>query len=332
MEYRALGRTGVQVSRLCLGCMNFGDDAGEADSIAMIHAAMDAGINFLDTANVYSRGISEEVTGKALADGNRRDRVFLATKFYNRMADDDPNAMGGHRFHIMGEVENSLRRLGTDHIDLYQMHRPQPAIPIDETLRALDDLIRSGKVRYIGTSTFGAWQIVESLWASKEYGLNRFVCEQMPYNLLDRRVERELLPMCRTYGIGTIPWAPLAGGLLSGKYGTQNRPADARYTLRSAPFARDNAIALQKVEEFTRYCQERGVAPAQFATAWVLAQEGVTAPIIGPRTMEQLTNYLATEAVTVTEEDRKQMDTLFPPGTHVSEYYRADFGPNARWV
>ena len=332
MEYRAFGRTGVQVSRLCLGCMNFGDDANETDSIAMIHAAMDAGINFLDTANVYSRGISEEVTGKALAEGNRRDKVFLATKFYNRMADDDPNAWGGHRFHILREVENSLRRLKTDHIDLYQMHRPQPSIPIDETLRALDDLIRSGKVRYIGTSTFGAWQIVESLWASKEYGLNRFVCEQMPYNLLDRRVERELLPMCRTYGIATIPWAPLAGGLLSGKYATQNRPADARYALRSAPFGRDNDVALQKVERFTQYCQERGTVPAQFATAWVLSQEGVTAPIIGPRTMEQLTDYLAAESMTITPEDCQQMDTLFPPGTHVSEYYRADFGPNTRWV
>ncbi len=311
--------------------MNFGDDATESDSIAMIHAAMDAGINFLDTANVYTRGVSEEVTGKALADGNRRDRVFLATKFFNRMADDDPNAWGGHRFHILREVENSLRRLGTDHIDLYQMHRPQPSVPIDETLRALDDLVRSGKVRYIGTSTFGAWQIVESLWVAKEYGLNRFICEQMPYNLLDRRVERELLPMCRTYGIGTIPWAPIAGGLLSGKYSATNRPANARYATRSAPLQRDNEIALRKVEQFTAFCRDRGVAPARFATAWVLAQEGVTAPIIGPRTMAQLTDYLEADAVAITPEDRSAMDALFPPGTHVSDYYRADFGPNARW-
>ncbi len=331
MEYRALGRTGVQVSRLCLGCMNFGDGASEAESIAMVHTAMDAGINFLDTANVYSRGVSEEITGKALADGNRRDRVVLATKFYNKMADDDPNAWGGHRFHILREVENSLRRLQTDHIDLYQMHRPHPSIPIDETLRALDDLVRSGKVRYIGTSTFGAWQIVESLWAAKENGLNRFICEQMPYNLLDRRVERELLPMCRTYGIATIPWAPIAGGLLSGKYATKNRPTDARYALRSAPFGRDNEAALQKVELFTDYCQERGVSPAQFATAWVIAQEGVTSPIIGPRTPEQLMDYLASESLAITDTDRVKMDEIFPPGTHVSEYYRADFGPNARW-
>jgi len=215
MEYRSFGRTGVQVSVLCLGCMLFGDDTTEADSIEIVHRAMDDGINFIDTADVYSRGISEEVTGKALA-GGRRDRVFLATKVYNRMADDDTNAFGSHRYHIIKGCEDSLRRLNTDHIDLYQLHRPHPAVPIDETLRALDDLICQGKVRYIGTSTFGAWQIVEALWASKELGLNRFISEQPPYNLLDRRIERELLPMCQTYGIATMPWAPLAGGLLSG--------------------------------------------------------------------------------------------------------------------
>ena len=332
MQYRSFGRTGVQVSALCLGCMNFGDDTTEGDSVAIVHAAMDAGINFLDTANIYSRGVSETITGKALSDGNRRDRVFLATKFFNRMDAADPNSAGGHRHHILREVENSLRRLGTDHIDLYQMHRPQPSVPVDETLRALDDLVRSGKVRYIGTSTFGAWQIVESLWASKELGLNRFVCEQMPYNLLDRRVERELLPMCRTYGIATIPWAPVAGGLLSGKYSRENRPADARYTNRTAPLNRDNAVALERVEAYTAYCAERNVNPAQFATAWVLAQTGVTSPIIGPRTMAQLTDYLEAATLTITDADTQKINELFPPGTHVSDYYRADFGPNARWI
>lgn len=312
--------------------MNFGDDVDEAGSAEIIHAAMDAGINFLDTANIYSRGKSEEVTGKALADGNRRDRVFLATKFYNRMDDSDPNAFGGHRHHILREVENSLRRLQTDHIDLYQMHRPQPSVPIDETLRALDDLVRSGKVRYIGTSTFGAWQIVESLWASKELGLNRFICEQMPYNLLDRRVERELLPMCRTYGIATIPWSPIAGGLLSGKYTTRNRPEGSRYATRSAPLNRDNDAALTKIEDYTAYCAERGVNSSQFATAWVLAQTGVTSPIVGPRTREQLADYIAAETLEITDADKQKMDELFPPGTHVSDYYRADFGPNARWI
>ncbi|GAB4455178.1 MAG: aldo/keto reductase [Armatimonadaceae bacterium] len=332
MEYRSLGRTGVKVSPLCLGCMNFGDDCNEADSIAIMHRAIDDGINFFDTADVYSRGISETVVGKALA-GQRRDRVFLATKVYNKMADNDPNAWGSHRYHIMKGCEDSLRRLGTDHIDLYQMHRPQSGIPIDETLRALDDLIRQGKVRYIGTSTFAAWQMVESLWASKELGLNRFVCEQPPYNLLDRRIERELLPMCRTYGIATIPWSPIAGGLLTGKYRAgQPRPEGARYTTRTAPFNRDNDVALQAVEKYIAFCDERNYNPTHFAVAWCLAQPGVTSPIIGPKTMAQYEDYLKALEITVTEDDQKAMDALFPPGTHLSEYYRADFGPNTRWL
>ncbi len=342
MEYRSLGRTGAQVSALCLGCMNFtdanagaaqGTDADEPTSVAIMHRAMDEfGINFFDTANVYGRGKSEIVVGRALKNDGRRDRVFLATKFYNRMADDDPNALGSHRFHIMRAVEDSLRRLQTDRIDLYQVHRPNGGVPIDETLRALDDLIRQGKVRYVGTSTFAAWQVVESLWASKELGLNRFVCEQPPYNLLDRRIERELLPMCQTYGIATIPWAPIAGGLLSGKYRlNQPRPVGARYE-KGAFANRDNDQALAKVEEYLQFCDARGVAPARYALAWCLAQPGVTSPIIGPRTMEQMEEYVRALEITVTDEDKKALDAIFPPGTHVSEYYKADFGPNARWA
>ncbi|MGI4788016.1 MAG: aldo/keto reductase [Janthinobacterium lividum] len=332
MEYRVLGRTGVRVSPLCLGCMNFGDDADEAASFAIIDQAMDAGVNFLDTADVYSRGKSETIVGKALARDGKRDKVFLATKGFNKMDDTDQNAWGSHRFHLIKACEDSLRRLGTDHIDMYQIHRPQSAIPIDETLRALDDLVKSGKVRYLGTSTFAAWQLVESLWASKELHLNRFVCEQPPYNLLDRRIERELLPACRTYGVGVIPWAPIAGGLLSGKYRlNQARPAGARYE-KGAFNSRDNDTALASVEKYIVFCEARGVAPAQMALAWCLAQTGVTSPIIGPRTQEQMTDYLAALEITVTEDDSKQLDTIFPPGTHVSDYYRADFGPNARWI
>ncbi len=331
-EYRVLGRTGVRVSPLCLGCMNFGDDAGEAESFAVIDQAMDAGINFLDTADVYSRGKSEEIVGRALARDGKRDKVFLATKGYNKMDDADPNAWGSHRFHLMKACEDSLKRLETDHIDLYQIHRPQSAIPIDETLRALDDLVKSGKVRYLGTSTFAAWQVMESLWASKELGLNRFVCEQPPYNLLDRRIERELLPLCRTYGIGVIPWAPIAGGLLSGKYRlNQPRPAGARYA-NGAFNNRDNDVALASVEKYVVFCETRGVAPAQMALAWCLAQPGVTSPIIGPKNPQQMTDYLAALEIVVTEEDGQALDALFPPGTHVSDYYRADFGPNARWL
>ncbi len=333
MDYRALGRTGAQVSDLCLGCMNFGDTKSgttEADSIAIMHRALDEGVNFWDTADVYSRGVSETIVGKAM-EGGKRDKVFLATKVYNKMDDTDPNAWGSHRYHIIKGCEDSLRRLQTDHIDLYQIHRPKSSIPIDETLRALDDLVKAGKVRYLGTSTFAAWQVVESLWASKELHLNRFVCEQPPYNLLDRRIERELLPMCQTYGIATIPWAPVAGGLLSGKYRlNQTRPEGARYE-KGAFANRDNDAALASVEKYLAFCDERGVSPVQFAVAWVKNRPGVTSPIIGPRTMEQLTDYLASREISVTAEDEKALDEIFPPGTHVSNYYNADFGPNARW-
>jgi len=333
MEYRSLGRTGAQVSPLCLGCMNFGWGAEEDDSIRMIHRAMDAGINFLDTADVYARGTSETITGKALSMDGRRERVVLATKFFNKMDDDDPNAWGGHRLHIVKACEDSLRRLRTNHIDLYQMHRPQPSVPIDETLRALDDLIRAGKVRYIGTSTFAAWQLVDSLWAARELGLNRFVCEQPPYNLLDRRIERELLPMCRTYGFAVIPWSPLAGGLLTGKYRPgQPRPAGSRYEQEnSAPFNRDNPQALEVVEKVIALAEEKGCAPSHFALAWCLAQPGITSPIVGPRTMEQLEDNLAALNVKITDEDNARVNAQIPPGANVSTYYQADFGPNARW-
>jgi aryl-alcohol dehydrogenase-like predicted oxidoreductase len=229
VELRNFGRTGVKVSSLCLGCMMFGGRTNATDSYDIIDRALDAGINFLDTANVYSVGRSEEVTGEALKRNGRRNDIFLATKVHGKMGE-GPNDLGNSRRHIIEQCEASLRRLGTDWIDLYQIHRPQPEIAIDETLRALDDLVRSGKVRYIGTTTFGAWQVVEALWASKELGLNRFVSEQPPYNLLDRRVERELLPMARTYGLAIIPWSPIGGGLLSGKYRRgEQAPDDARF-------------------------------------------------------------------------------------------------------
>ena len=214
LEYRNFGRTGVKVSNLCLGCMMFGGKTNAPDSYAIIDRAIDAGINFLDTANVYSRGKSEEITGDALKRNGKRQNVILATKVHGQMGE-DPNQFGNSRRHIIEQCEASLRRLQTDYIDLYQIHRPQPDIPIDETLRAMDDLIRSGKVRYIGTSTFAAWQVVESLWISKELGLNRFICEQPPYHILDRRIERELIPMAQTFGMAVIPWSPLAGGMLN---------------------------------------------------------------------------------------------------------------------
>src|SRR4030088_549545 len=218
MKYRALGTTGVKVSPLCLGAMMFGGwgNTDHDEGIAIIHRALDAGINFIDTADVYARGESEQIVGKALA-GGRRDNVVLATKVHGTMGD-DPNQFGNSRRWIIAEVENSLRRLGTDWIDLYQIHRPEPDTDIDETLGALTDLIRAGKVRYIGSSTFPASQIVEAQWAAARRGRERFVCEQPPYSILVRGVEADVLPTSQRHGMGGIPWSPLAGGWLSGRY------------------------------------------------------------------------------------------------------------------
>ncbi|MGC9453643.1 MAG: aldo/keto reductase [Phycisphaerae bacterium] len=335
MEYRNLGRTGVKVSPLCLGCMMFGRKTDQAESARIIDRAIDAGVNFLDTANVYGRGASEETTGKALKDNGKRDRIVLATKVHGRMNDDDPNAWGNSRRHIIQQCEASLRRLQTDWIDLYQIHRPQSDIPIDETLRAMDDLITSGKVRYIGTSTFGAWQVVESLWVSQQLGLNRFVTEQPPYNLLDRRIERELVPMAETWGIGLIPWSPLAGGFLTGKYRRgERRPEDSRLAgrddERTERMLSDAGFdVIERVEEIA---SEKNCTPSQLSLAWCMNQPGITSPIIGPRTMEQLEDNLGALEVEVTDEDRKRLDEVARPGECVAPFYQADFGPDEhRW-
>ena len=331
MELRSLGRTGIKVSNLCLGCMMFGGKTTPADSARIIDRAIDAGINFLDTANVYNAGRSEEATGAALKANGRRQQIILATKVHGRMGE-GPNDWRNTRRHIIESCEASLRRMGTDWIDLYQIHRPDPDIPADETLRALDDLVRSGKVRYIGTSTYAAWQVVESLWVSKEYGLNRFICEQPPYHILDRRIERELVPMAQTFGIGLIPWSPLAGGMLTGKYRRDEPPPeDSRWaTYNSNPMQRRrwNERIFDALEGLEPLAKARGITMSQLALAWVMQQPGITSPIIGPRTMEQLEDNLKAFDVTVTAEDREIIDGLVPPGTHVSPYYEADFGPH----
>jgi aryl-alcohol dehydrogenase-like predicted oxidoreductase len=332
MEYRSLGRTGVKVSVLCLGCMMFGGRTNAADSATIIDRALDAGLNFLDTANVYSRGRSEEVTGEALKRNGKRGRVVLATKVHGVMADDDPNMQGNSRRHIVEQCEASLRRLQTDHIDLYQIHRPQTDIPIDETLRALDDLVRAGKVLYLGTSTFAAWQLVESLWVSKELGLHRFACDQPPYNLLDRRIERELVPMARTYGLALIPWSPLAGGLLTGKYDRNTPPpGDTRFADydKNPLFQRRwTEAAFQVIDGLKPIAQAKGCTLSQLALAWCAHQPGVTSPIIGPRTMEQLEDNLKALEIRITDEDKAAIDKVTPPGRVASPYYEADFGPH----
>jgi aryl-alcohol dehydrogenase-like predicted oxidoreductase len=334
MEYRSLGRTGVQVSPLCLGGMLFGEQTDEAEALTIIDRALDAGLNFLDTANIYSRGRSEEIVGRVLQRNGRRARVVLATKVHGTMDAHDPNAWGTSRRHILAQCEASLRRLQTDYIDLYQLHRPMSTIPIDETLRALDDLVRSGKVRYLGTSTFAAWQLVEALWVSKELGLNRVMCEQPPYHLLDRRIERELVPMAQTYGLALIPWSPLAGGFLSGKYRRGEAPPPQSRLGQNPegvdPHFIDAAFGVLEVVQTLAH--EKGVTPGQVALAWVAQQPGVTSPIIGPRTVAQFEDCLGAVDVRLTAEDRARLDAVASPGRVIVPYYEADFGPHQyRW-
>ena len=329
MEYRRLGRTGVKVSPLCLGAMLYGQSVGQAESIAMIERAIAAGINFIDMANVYGGGETEKIVGAAMRKLGCRERMVLATKVYWKTADDDPNAGGISRRHIIAECERSLQRLQTDYIDLYQLHRADRHVAIDETLRALDDLIRDGKVRYVGTSTFPSWQIVESLWAAKELGLNRFVCEQPVYNLLDRTVEREHLPMAQTFGLGILPWSPLAGGLLTGKYSREHL-AEGRWSSgRDFTGRTFDEAAFDVIEALCGLADEKACTPSQLALAWCAGQAGVTAPIIGARTMEQLEDNLGSLEVEVSEEDCRRLDEVAPPRSVSLAYYDSTRGVDA---
>jgi aryl-alcohol dehydrogenase-like predicted oxidoreductase len=322
MEYRTLGRTGVKVSPLCLGAMMFGGwgNPDHDDSIKIIHRALDAGINFIDTADVYSRGESEEIVGKALA-GGRRENVVLATKVHGTMGD-DPNEFGNSRRWIVKEVENSLRRLKTDWIDLYQIHRPEADTDIDETLGALSDLVHAGKVRYIGSSTFPANQIVEAQWVAERRGRERFICEQPPYSILVRDIEKDVLPTCQRYGMGVIPWSPLAGGWLSGRWRlgaddlTSRRSAmiPARYDL-SLP---GNQRKLEAADALAKLAEDTGITLIELALAFVIRHPAVTAAIIGPRTLEHLESQLSAADVTLSDEVLDRIDEIVPPGVNVN--------------
>ena len=323
MNYRTLGHTGTKVSPLCLGAMMFGDwgNQDHDESIRIIHRALDAGVNFIDTADVYSRGESEEIVGKALS-GGKRDNVVLATKVHGTMGD-DPNEFGNSRRWIIKEVENSLRRLGTDWIDLYQIHRPEADTDIDETLGALTDLVRAGKVRYIGSSTFPASQIVEEQWVAEERGRERFVCEQPPYSILVREIENDVLPTCQRYGMGVIPWSPLAGGWLSGRY---RKDAELPQSLRAEriPSRYDmslpgNQRKLEAADALARLAGEAGITLIEMALAFVIRHPAVTAAIIGPRTMEHLESQLTAADVGLSDDVLDKIDEIVAPGVNLSE-------------
>jgi aryl-alcohol dehydrogenase-like predicted oxidoreductase len=317
MEHRQLGRTGVSVSKFCLGAMMFGawGNPDHDESIRIIHRALDAGINFVDTADVYGSGESEEIVGKALK--GRRDDVILATKFHNPMGD-DPNQRGNSRRWIMRAVEDSLRRLGTDWIDLYQVHRPDPDTDIEETLGALSDLVHQGKVRYIGSSTFPASQIVEAQRVARDRRLQRFVTEQPAYSILVRAVEADVLPTCLRLGMGVMSYSPLTGGWLSGRWrkdsGQQASSRAERLPERfdlANPF---NQRKLDAVEQLAQLAEETGITLIQLAIAFVLNHPAITAALVGPRTMEQLESQLAAAGVVLDEAVLDRIDEIVPPG------------------
>jgi aryl-alcohol dehydrogenase (NADP+) len=316
MRYHSLGSCGVQVSELCLGAMMFGGATREAESISIIHRAIDDGINFIDTANIYAKGESERIVGKAIRD--RRDRVVLATKVKVAVGE-GPNDSGSSRYHILREVDNSLRRLGVDHIDLYYLHQYDWHTPLEESLRTLDDLVRQGKVRYIGCSNFYAYQVCEGLWIADRRGLERFACIQPLYNMVNRDPEVELFPMCQAHGVGVVVYSPLARGVLTGKYRAGEKPPEGSRAARGDTRIQQTELredSFRVAQELARLAEQKRVPLSQLAVAWVLADPLVTSTIIGPRTMEQYEDYLKALACKISAEDEALVDRLVPPGEH----------------
>ncbi len=333
MDYRLLGRTGIRVSPFALGTDNFMDPTPADESARILEMAMEAGINLLDTGDVYAGGAGEKIIGETLKRTGWREKMLIATKVDHGKRRpgytlDDPAYVGpndhGHsRLNIIRACEHSLKRLQTDYIDLYQIHRPSPHIPWDEQLFALDTLVRQGKVRYIGTSTHPAWAVMNAIMVSEMKGYARIVSEQPPYNLLDRRIENELLPMCREHGLGVITWSPMAMGVLAGRYTDASAfPEDSRAVLRGGFYAdRVTRAGIEVGIEFAKIAQGLGLTAAQLAVVWVKGQPGVTAPLIGPRTVAQLTEFLAVLETELDDETRASCDALVPPGSAVANFH-----------
>jgi aryl-alcohol dehydrogenase-like predicted oxidoreductase len=323
LPMRTLGLTGMKVSSLCLGTMMFGawGNKDHDESVKIIHAAIDSGVNFIDTADVYSQGESEEIVGKALK-GGKRNAIILATKVHGNMGD-NPNHAGNSRRWIMEEVNNSLRRLQTDWIDLYQIHRPDPATDIDETLSALSDLMHQGKIRAFGSSTYPASQIVEAQWVAEKRGRERFVCEQPPYSLLVRAIEADVLPTIERYKMGAIVWSPLAGGWLSGKWRKDAKaPKSSRSERRPEQFdlsLPENQMKLEAADKLAKLAEDNGMTLIEMALAFTIRHPAVTAAIIGPRTMDQLKSQLAAGQINLSTEVLDTIDTIVPPGTNINQ-------------
>ncbi|MFP5460037.1 MAG: aldo/keto reductase [Gammaproteobacteria bacterium] len=319
MDYVKFGRTGLDVSRLCLGCMSYGEPGrgnhpwtiGEAESRPFLKRALDLGFNFFDTANVYSDGNSEEIVGRALTDYARREDVVIATKVHGRMRP-GPNGMGLSRKAIMHEIDASLRRLGTDHVDLYQIHRWDPRTPIEETMEALHDVVRAGKARYIGASSMYAWQFAKALFTADAHGWHRFVAMQDHYNLLYREEEREMLPLCRDEGIAVIPWSPMARGRLTRDWDQSSARVETDEFGRTL-YARTGDADRKVVEAVAQVAAARGVPRAQVALAWVLGKREVTAPIVGATKLAQLDDAVAALSLKLTAEEVAALEAPYVP-------------------
>jgi aryl-alcohol dehydrogenase-like predicted oxidoreductase len=335
MDLRPFGRTGLMISPVMLGSMEFGSKVDESEATRLFLCAMDAGVNAIDTANVYASSRSEEIVGGLIS--GTRDKLILATKFSVPTDSQDPNSGGTSRRTVIAACEASLRRLQTDYIDIYYIHRPSTQTAIDETLRALDDLVRAGKIRYIGSSGAAGWQLVEMLWCAHDLGLNRPVVEQTAYHLLDRRAERDLVPAALTHDTALAVWSPLAGGLLTGKYLGQQRGSDARLSPDNewgakhfTPHA-DTAVAA-----LADCANQIGVPLTALSLAWTMQRPGITSIVLGPRNVDQLNGQLAASGVMITEELAKRIDEIVPPGGVTVPYYLddsfADFRPQPfRW-
>jgi len=332
MEYRVLGRTGVRVSALALGTANFADPTPEAEAKQILERAVDAGINFIDTGDSYAKGEAERIIGRVLKGGGLRKQVLLATKVFPPTGP-GPNERGNSRLHIMQACEDSLERLQTDYIDLYFIHRFDPDTPQEETLAALDDLVRSGKVRYVACSTHPAWRVMEALAISDRRGYARYCCEQAPYNLLDRRIENELVPLCLEHGLGLFPWSPIGQGVLTGRYAdAEAYPEGSRAAYRGGIYAeRINAAGIDVGNRFVALAKEAGIPPVQLAVLWVKDQPAVTAPIVGPRTLGHLDDFLPVGDMGLSDEVRRACDELVPPGGMVANFHNsAGWGAQSR--
>ncbi|MDY6791606.1 MAG: aldo/keto reductase [Thermodesulfobacteriota bacterium] len=327
MNYRRLGRSGLKVSELALGTMNFGYPTPASEAVNIIDAAIDAGINLIDCADVYADGQSEKILGDALVKSHKRQKVLITSKVFSKTGN-GPNDCGNTKYHIINACEKSLKQLKTDIIDIYFLHRTDFSVPQKETLEALDLLIRQGKIRYIACSTHPAWRVVEALWIAETNRYPKFICEQSPYNLLDRRIENEILPMCQAYDLGMMTWSPLAQGVLAGRYKNAARlPKQSRGSQKKIFAERITQKGVDVALDLNRCASAKGCTLAQIAVAWILRNHSVTSVIIGPRTLNHLKELLSASKIKLNSEDMKYCNRLVPPGTFVSDHFNT-----AGWI